>query len=71
VAPALRERYFGRNLELHSHDNYCPAWDNDLLDPSSVPGGDGESVAAVAARLQELLQVAAVKRVEGVLGQTV
>ncbi|KAI8475590.1 MAG: phosphoglycerate mutase [Monoraphidium minutum] len=56
VAPELRERFFGAALELESHDNYCPAWAADEKDPSSRPGGDGESVAGVAARILGLLQ---------------
>ncbi len=57
VAPALRERYFGAALELTSHDNYCPAWEHDAVDCSYRPGGDGESVEHVAARIRELFQV--------------
>lgn len=57
VAPELRERFFGAALELASHDNYCPAWENDEADPSSRPGGDGESVKNVAERVLGLLEV--------------
>ena len=55
VAPELRERFFGAALELKSHDNYCPAWAGDAKDPASRVGGDGESVAEVAARAGALL----------------
>jgi broad specificity phosphatase PhoE len=57
VHPGLRERYFGDALELTSHDGYCPAWEADAADPASQPGGDGESVADVAQRLQQLMEV--------------
>lgn len=59
VTPLLRERYFGAPLELQSHENYCPAWEGDMLDATSKPAGnvDGESVAEVSARLQQLFQV--------------
>lgn len=56
VAPDLRERFFGAALELESHDNYSPAWAEDEKDPSSRPGGDGESVRGVAARVLGLLE---------------
>lgn len=65
VAPALRERYFGKDLELQNHSNYCPAWEVDAVDPTAAPGGDGESVAAVAARLRQLLEVGCLCRVQG------
>eukprot|EP00775_Hariotina_reticulata_P007761 gene7761-7960_t len=56
--PLLRERFFGSALELVSHDNYCPAWEGDATDQETKPAGneDGESVAEVSARLQQLFQ---------------
>jgi hypothetical protein len=57
VAPELRERFFGAALELTTHDNYCPAWAADKADAGARPGGDGESVRDVAARVLGLLQV--------------
>eukprot|EP00879_Flechtneria_rotunda_P019486 GHRR01020465.1.p1 GENE.GHRR01020465.1~~GHRR01020465.1.p1 ORF type:complete len:209 (+),score=68.91 GHRR01020465.1:787-1413(+) len=56
--PLLRERFFGAALELTTHDNYCPAWASDAVDPRSKPAGnqDGESVLEVSARIQRLFQ---------------
>ena len=54
--PMLRERYFGAQLELQGDDHYPLVWAQDKQDPSYVPGGDGESVAAVSRRLSELMQ---------------
>eukprot|EP00878_Enallax_costatus_P027278 GHUV01029346.1.p1 GENE.GHUV01029346.1~~GHUV01029346.1.p1 ORF type:complete len:201 (+),score=46.90 GHUV01029346.1:325-927(+) len=58
VTPLLRERFFGTHLELQCHDNYCPAWEGDARDPTSKPAGnvDGESVAEVSERIQQLFQ---------------
>ncbi len=53
--PALRERYFGAQLELGSDSQYAPVWVEDAKDVGFVPGGDGESVAAVSARLQVMM----------------
>lgn len=38
--PLLRERCFGRRLELTCHDNYCPAWwdARARVQPPAVPG---------------------------------
>jgi len=62
--PALRERWFGRALELQNHEGYSPAWASDAQDPCSRPPGegDGESVAEVAARSAELLRRLAAER---------
>lgn len=56
---SLRERCFGSRLELTCHENYCAAWEGDAQDPHSKPCGceDGESVAEVSARVQQLFQV--------------
>jgi hypothetical protein len=56
----LAERYFGSALELTSHDNYCPFWASDALDPNSRPvgGEDGESVVQVSQRVRQMFQVA-------------
>lgn len=54
--PALRERYFGAALELQPDGHYAEVWVQDKRDPSYVPGGDGESVAAVSTRLAELMR---------------
>lgn len=53
--PALRERYFGTQLELGDDAQYAPVWVEDAKDPHYVPGGDGESVAAVSKRLQAMM----------------
>lgn len=55
----LRERFFGAQVELQSHDNYCSAWEDDARDPTSKPAGnlDGESVTEVSARIKQLFQV--------------
>lgn len=57
VTEALRERYFGKELEQCSHDNYCPAWATDAVDVTSQPGGDGESVLSLSHRIRGLFQV--------------
>ena len=52
------ERYFGKEHELQgAFDGYEVAWKRDLVDPSSRPGSDGESVQDVAARVKAFLQV--------------
>ncbi|CAI5467887.1 unnamed protein product [Closterium sp. Yama58-4] len=56
TAEELRERYFGRHLELNSHDLYPAVWVDDRKDASSRPGGDGESVVAVAQRTAHLIR---------------
>eukprot|EP00877_Chromochloris_zofingiensis_P008799 jgi/Chrzof1/4172/Cz14g01200.t1_PGM3[v5.2] len=56
VTEALRERYFGKELEQCSHDNYCPAWATDAVDVTSQPGGDGESVLSLSHRIRGLFQ---------------
>mmetsp|Transcript_20280 Transcript_20280/g.28078 ORF Transcript_20280/g.28078 Transcript_20280/m.28078 type:complete len:207 (-) Transcript_20280:8-628(-) len=52
IAPELRERYFGPELELGPHSGYDRVWAADRQDPSSPAGGSGESVQEVAERLQ-------------------
>lgn len=54
-APSLRERFFGASNETKSDEAYKSVWQADEADPHSRPGGNGESVAAVAARLQAFL----------------
>lgn len=54
--PALAERYFGSQLELQGDDMYPLVWRQDAQDPECVPGGDGESVAAVSRRMAALMQ---------------
>lgn len=54
VIEALRERYFGPQLELQSHDHYKEIWALDERDPFAPPEG-GESVADVASRLATIL----------------
>ncbi|GAQ87477.1 phosphoglycerate mutase family protein [Klebsormidium nitens] len=51
----LRERYFGPDFELRSHEKYPEIWAMDAKDPSVGPTG-GESVLDVAARLQALVR---------------
>jgi len=51
----LRERSFGADLELQSHDLYAQVWARDAEDPTCAPPGGGESVADVAARARALL----------------
>ena len=52
---ALRERFFGDDLELRDHSLYEGVWKDDAANPRSIPGGNGESVVDVAARLEALL----------------
>ncbi|GLJ36620.1 hypothetical protein SUGI_0736620, partial [Cryptomeria japonica] len=54
VTEELRERYFGPQLELQSHDHYPEIWALDEKDPFSPPEG-GESVADVASRLSTIV----------------
>ncbi|CAI5946363.1 unnamed protein product [Closterium sp. NIES-64] len=56
TAEELRERYFGRHLELNSHDLYPAVWVDDRKDAAFRPGGDGESVVAVAQRTARLIR---------------
>ncbi|CAI7891259.1 unnamed protein product [Closterium sp. NIES-53] len=56
TAEELRERYFGHHLELNSHDLYPAVWVDDRKDATFRPGGDGESVLAVAQRTARLIQ---------------
>ncbi|GJP43106.1 hypothetical protein CLOM_g2603 [Closterium sp. NIES-68] len=56
TAEELRERYFGQRLELNSHDLYPAVWVDDRRDAGFAPGGDGESVLAVAHRVARLIQ---------------
>ncbi|CAI5509352.1 unnamed protein product [Closterium sp. Naga37s-1] len=56
TAEELRERYFGHHLELNSHDLYPAVWVDDKKDAAFRPGGDGESVLAVAQRTARLIQ---------------
>eukprot|EP00243_Klebsormidium_subtile_P001681 TRINITY_DN13073_c0_g1_i2.p1 TRINITY_DN13073_c0_g1~~TRINITY_DN13073_c0_g1_i2.p1 ORF type:complete len:230 (+),score=39.51 TRINITY_DN13073_c0_g1_i2:199-888(+) len=51
----LRERYFGPDFELKSHEKYSEIWAMDAKDPRMGPPG-GESVLDVAARLQALVR---------------
>lgn len=39
----LRERYFGSDLELKSHEAYAGVWDADEKDTSIGPPGGGVS----------------------------
>ncbi len=58
VAPELRERYFGDELELQSYGKaYGRIWERDAESAEARPGGNGESVAEVAARVQALVRV--------------
>uniref|UniRef100_A0A0D6R9J4 Phosphoglycerate mutase (2,3-diphosphoglycerate-dependent) n=1 Tax=Araucaria cunninghamii TaxID=56994 RepID=A0A0D6R9J4_ARACU len=50
----LRERYFGPQLELQSHNHYPEIWALDEKDPFTPPEG-GESVADVACRLATIM----------------
>lgn len=50
-----RERFFGAALEGQLHAAYRDVWDADAKDSAARPGGDGESVDQVAARLKALL----------------
>jgi len=54
VTEALRERYFGPQLELQSHEHYTEIWSLDERDPFASPEG-GESVADVASRLATIV----------------
>ncbi|CAI7771926.1 unnamed protein product [Closterium sp. NIES-54] len=56
LSEELRERYFGHHLELNSHDLYPAVWVDDRKDATFRPGGDGESVLAVAQRTARLIQ---------------
>ncbi|CAI5528126.1 unnamed protein product, partial [Closterium sp. Naga37s-1] len=56
TAEELRERYFGRHLELNSHDLYPAVWVDDRKDTAFRPGGDGESVVAMAQRTARLIR---------------
>ncbi|KAH7285488.1 hypothetical protein KP509_33G030600 [Ceratopteris richardii] len=51
----LRERYFGPDLELKSHEHYPEIWALDEYDSLVGPAG-GESVADVAARLAKIIE---------------
>lgn len=56
----LHALLFSFNSEcMHNHgaQNYPLVWAADAADPSTAPGGDGESVVAVCGRLLELMQV--------------
>lgn len=54
VFAELRERFFGPNFELRSHDKYHDIWALDEKDPFESPEG-GESVADVVTRLSKAL----------------
>eukprot|EP00252_Welwitschia_mirabilis_P024705 TRINITY_DN740_c0_g1_i2.p1 TRINITY_DN740_c0_g1~~TRINITY_DN740_c0_g1_i2.p1 ORF type:complete len:217 (+),score=51.21 TRINITY_DN740_c0_g1_i2:273-923(+) len=54
VTEELRERYFGPQLELQSHEHYPEIWELDERDPFCPPDG-GESVANVASRLSKFV----------------
>lgn len=57
VAPDLRERFFGAGLELQPYAAaYGTIWERDVQDSGFQPGGDGESVAEVAARVRGLFK---------------
>ncbi len=58
MAPALRERFFGTSLELAPYAAaYGTTWQRDAATGGEFrPGGDGESVAEVAARVKGLFQ---------------
>lgn len=51
----LRERFFGPQFELHSHDKYAEIWALDEEDPFRSPYG-GESAADVGSRLLTALE---------------
>ncbi|KAK1303472.1 hypothetical protein QJS10_CPB11g02135 [Acorus calamus] len=52
----LRERFFGPELELQSHDKYPEIWALDEKDPFLGPEG-GESVSDVSSRLAAALEI--------------
>mmetsp|Transcript_8479 Transcript_8479/g.18141 ORF Transcript_8479/g.18141 Transcript_8479/m.18141 type:complete len:215 (+) Transcript_8479:126-770(+) len=57
-ADELCERFFGSELEEKPYGGaYEAIWSADAADPDSRPGGDGESVNQVAARVRGLFQV--------------
>ncbi|KAG2498418.1 hypothetical protein HYH03_003676 [Edaphochlamys debaryana] len=57
VAPELRERWFGDDLELQSyHRAYGTIWERDAESTSNRPGGNGESVEEVSGRMRALFK---------------
>ncbi|KXZ51152.1 hypothetical protein GPECTOR_13g639 [Gonium pectorale] len=57
IAPELRERFFGEELELQPYGAaYGKIWEHDAQTSSHRPGGNGESVDEVSARLRLLFQ---------------
>lgn len=56
IAPEIRERYFGEELEGEPDTRYAEAWAKDAEDPSSVPSKGGESVLDVAERVVCLVE---------------
>eukprot|EP00884_Botryococcus_braunii_P011373 jgi/Botrbrau1/20236/Bobra.31_1s0029.1 len=52
----LRERYFGDEFELETHDNYHVVWEGDTQNPHDEPEGGGESVGEVSDRLKKLVE---------------
>ncbi|GLC37150.1 hypothetical protein PLESTM_000548100 [Pleodorina starrii] len=58
VAPELRERFFGDDLEMQPYSAaYGKVWERDAESTASVPGGNGESVDDVSTRVRQLFQV--------------
>lgn len=57
VAPELRERFFGDDLELQPYSTaYGKIWERDA-ESASVPGGNGECVNEVSIRVRKLFEV--------------
>ncbi|KAG2439828.1 hypothetical protein HYH02_010461 [Chlamydomonas schloesseri] len=56
-ADELRERFFGDELELQSYGKaYGKIWERDAVSTDTHPGGNGESVNEVSARIRQLFQ---------------
>ncbi|GLI66199.1 hypothetical protein VaNZ11_009898 [Volvox africanus] len=57
VAPELRERFFGDELEMQPYRTaYGKIWERDEVSTASVPGGNGESVDEVSARIRHFFE---------------
>eukprot|EP00899_Mesostigma_viride_P014637 jgi/Mesvir1/23174/Mv22646-RA.1 len=57
VADALKERYFGPDLELRNDSQYKAVWASDKIDPTMTPALGAESVYQVVQRLLGLLKM--------------